>query len=118
MEGKDYVVYGFFGLIGLLIVGVIIYGISEAIESPKRGGMIISMGYDIKDVDVFLDSIGQNRQSFLDSKGLQKQYKIFADGKSSEFIESAKSKHKSDQANSDGLMTGIVIGSAINSGRH
>lgn len=82
---------------------------------------IYSMGYNAEEAQIFCRRTGANLEDFIASKGLQKQYCLFRDGKTSDFIETAEQKEKENKAHeagqASGIATGIAAGMAVSSGK-
>lgn len=118
---------------GGLVIGIVVFiaviGISIWIGNIIRDktiedlrSKIEALGYDdLYDIQVFCNRIGADLEDFIGSKGLRKQYELFRDGKSSEFIKSAEAKKKADDAESrgraQGMATGLAVGMSVNAGR-
>lgn len=74
---------------------------------------ITSLGYDSKDVHVFLRRIDASLEDFLDSPGLRKQYESFSKGETTDFIRTAESNKKSKDARIEGQAAGMATGIAV-----
>lgn len=80
-------------------VGGCIYHYEKSTNDPIR--MELShAGYDVPDVEVFLGRIGSNLTEFKNSGGLRKQYELFANGESSDFIKQARAEKQAEEAES------------------
>lgn len=111
----------------VIVVGIItfiVFVVNKIYNSTMRNlsEQISSLGYnDIPDIQVFCRSIGSDLEDFIASKGLRKQYELFREGKSTGFIQQAVAHKQTDDAESNGLVTGLVVGiaagNAMNSGR-
>jgi hypothetical protein len=93
-------------------------GESNEEDEQERYKTIKALGYsDMDDIQVFCNLLDLDLDDFIASKGVRKQYEIFSEGKTSDFMEAAIAKKKADEAeaagHSSGLLTGLVIGSAI-----
>lgn len=73
---------------------------------------ISDMGYDAKDVRVFLRRIGGSLENFLESNGLRLQYQAFSRGESTDFIRTAEGVKKANDARASGQATGMATGIA------
>jgi hypothetical protein len=112
LTGWGWVVVGIIGLIVVIKFSIWVYNAIEEsnIEENKK---LAKLGYkDKDDIEVFLDKIDSSMYDFLRSKGLRKQYELFTEGVSSDFIKNVISNKKAKEAEGGGLMTGLVIGTA------
>ena len=108
-----------FTVIELMIV-VAIIGIFAAVAIPNIYDMtlddeIVEMGYNVKDVDVFLRTIGSSRNDFLNSEGMRRQYDTFNQGKMTDYVRTAMAKKKADDASSSGFASGMAVGMVMSS---
>jgi hypothetical protein len=92
-------------------------------DTAEERQKIKSLGYkDLDDIKVFLERIDSDYSDFIKSKGIRKQYEVFSEGKTSNFIETAQASKKASDAESSGMTTGLAAGLAtgvvINSGHH
>jgi uncharacterized membrane protein YraQ (UPF0718 family) len=106
------------GIIVVIVIGSWISRYNKR-EFEKEIKQIRSLGYsDIDDVSVFLDLIGGCREDFIKSKSLRRQYALFVEGKSSEFLDNAKNASRLKEAedeNTTNLVTGMVLGTMVGS---
>lgn len=107
----------------VFIINFIEYLCRSSDEHDKAlDAKIASMGYKDKvDVRFFLRSLGYNRNDFIKSSGLRKQYELFHEGHVSEYVGARKTKMAKDKASSDAsdnLLMGVAVGSMISSSNH
>lgn len=96
----------------VFIVGAI--GFYVVCESKVKNQMAIA-GWDVNDIQVFLDKTGSSWFDFRDSDGLKKQYQIFSHGQSSSFIDEAIAKKRADEAQATANMAvGLSAASMAN----
>lgn len=82
-------------------------------QFEERCKQVKLLGYsDINDIVVFCNRIGADLEDFALSKGLRKQYELFSEGKTSDFIAKAESVKKAKDSEDSGLATGMAIGLA------
>jgi len=93
----------FFSIVALAFFGV--YSVSN--KNNRTYAVIQEMGYDIKDVDVFLQSIGCRRSEFIASEGLRNQYATFRSGQVTDFMKTAKNKKSSGSDLAVGMALGM-----------
>ena len=86
-------------------------------EESRIKSALHSSGYDVADVNVFLNGIGSNWFEFESSASLRKQYDKFTLGETSEWTEDAKAEKAKQDAHSSGFVTGAAVGVSINAGR-
>ena len=97
-----------FGLIFLCFLG----GIADYIDDYRHSPDIAALGYDVRDVQVFLKGTSFDNRDFLNSHGLRKQYEAYADGAKTGFMENARLKKDKDDAVTLGFFTGMAVGSS------
>ncbi len=76
-----------------IIMKIIVYFVRQAIEYDEEVNKKLKLlkYEDRDDIEVFLSGIGAKMGDFLKSPGLQKQYELFRDGKTSDWQRKAKS---------------------------
>jgi hypothetical protein len=103
--------------IACFVIGsfALIFGIFTLSENACKPMLqeISDMGYDAKDVRVFLRRIDGSLENFLESKGLRLQYQAFSRGESTDFIRTAEVVKKANDARASGQATGMATGMAI-----
>ena len=115
MTLEDYIMIGS-DFIKIFVIAIVLFFVtvfvSIKITDYFRNPMlkeISSMGYDVKDVRIFLRRIDGSLEDFISSKGLRLQYEAFSRGESTAFINKAEDLKKEKEATANGLMRGMVI---------
>ncbi len=115
-----------FTIWGWAVIGVIVFTLSlwlyfvihasNQIKFDEQRKKINLLGYkDLDDIQIFLNRIDADLDDFILSKGIRKQYELFTEGKSSNFIKTAEANKKLKEAESNGYSTGLVTGIAVSS---
>jgi len=99
--------------ITIAVLALMAVGLAGCTMTPSQEQEISRMGYDTKDVYVFLEYTGAYGSDFINSQGLRKQYELFRDGGSTSFIQAARNHKEVENARAHGQITGMALGMAI-----
>ncbi len=102
------------GLTGLLIWAIVFCQMEENKNNAINSKVLISQGYDISNVSVFLKNSGYSYADLVSSSALQAEYSKFINGQSSDFMKEARIrkslKDTKDSADSARMMSSVSMG--------